>query len=133
LTRKLLLSYSVEKAEQPILMTVMKETGLAFNILYAELGPSGGEILISVEAPDEDVNRVADLFRERGVRVKELKQAIQLDRDSCFDCGACLSLCPSGALSQTEDGSVEINEDKCVYCELCVPSCPVKALRLSKL
>lgn len=132
MARKLLLSYSVQKAKEPILTSVIKDTGLAFNILYAELGAGGGEILLSIEAPDKDVNKAIELFKRRGVQVKEVKRAIQLDRDSCFDCGACLSLCPSGALYQTKDKSVELDEDKCVYCELCVPSCPVRALKLSK-
>lgn len=132
MVRKLLLSYSVQKAKEPVLTSVIKETGLELNILYAEVGARGGEILLSVDAPDKEVDRAIGLFKKKGVDVKEVKRAIQLDRDSCFDCGACVSLCPSGALYQTDDKSVELDEDKCVYCELCVPSCPVKALKLSK-
>ena len=132
MARKLLLSYSVQKAKEPILTSVIKDTGLEFNILYAELSAGGGEILVSIDAPDKDVNKAIELFEQKGVQIKEIKRAIQLDRDLCFDCGACLSLCPSGALYRTNDDSVELDEDKCVYCELCLPSCPVRALKLSK-
>lgn len=132
MTRKVLLRYSPSKVGEPILATVIKDSGIEPNILYAELSAKGGEILLSIDAPDQEVNRAIELFRQKGVEVKEIKRAIQLDRDSCFDCGTCLSLCPTGALHMTDDKTVELDEDKCVYCELCVPSCPVRALKLSK-
>ncbi len=128
----MLTKYTGERIKEPILATVIKETGLTFNILYAEFGTSGVEVLISIDAPDKAVDKVIGIFKKKGVEVKEVKRAIHLDRDACIDCGACVSLCPSGALRVLEDKSVEVDEDKCVYCELCVPSCPVKALKLSE-
>lgn len=132
MTRKVLLRYSPLKVGEPILATVIKNSGIEPNILYAELSAKGGEILLAIDAPDQETNRAIELFRQKGVEVKEIKRAIQLDRDSCFDCGACLSLCPTDALHMTDDKTVELDEDRCIYCELCVPSCPVRALKLSK-
>lgn len=132
MTRKVLLNYSAERVKEPILALSIKETGLVPNILYAEFGTKGGEILLSIDAADRDVEGFIEFFRRRGVQAKEVKHAIQLDRESCLDCGACLSLCPSGALHHTEDKTVELDESKCVYCELCIPACPARALRLSK-
>jgi NAD-dependent dihydropyrimidine dehydrogenase PreA subunit len=132
MTRKILLKYAATKTTEPILASAIRETGLLLNILYAEFSTKGGEILLAIDAPDKDVDRVIEFFKRKGINVQEIKRAIQLDRDSCFDCGACLSLCPTKALYQTDDKSVELDENKCIYCKLCVPSCPVRALKLSK-
>jgi len=131
-TKKVLLKYSAEKAGEPILASIIKETGTLLNILHAEFSVEGGEILLAIDAPEAEVNRVIELFEQKGIETKELKRAIQLDEEKCFDCGACLSLCPTGALRLTDDYSIELDEDKCIYCEICVPSCPVRALKVSK-
>ncbi len=132
MTTKVLLKYSAEKAKEPILASIIKETGTLLNILHAEFSAEGGEILLAIDAPDAEVNRIIKLFKQRGIETKELKRAIQLDEEKCFDCGACISLCPTGALRLTDDYSIELDEDKCIYCEICVPSCPVRALKISK-
>jgi len=132
MTRKVLLRYSTQKAGEPILVSVIKNTRVEPNILYAEISAKGGEILLAIDAPDKETDHAIELFRQKGVEVKEIKRAIELDHDSCFDCGTCLSLCPTGALYITDDKSVELDESKCIYCKLCVPSCPVRALRLPK-
>ncbi len=132
MTKKVLLRYSAEKVKEPILASIIKETDTLLNILHAEFSAEGGEILLAIDAPDAEVNRVIKLFEQKGIETKELKRAIQLDEEKCFDCGACISLCPTGALRLTDDYSIELDEDKCIYCEICVPSCPVRALKVSK-
>jgi NAD-dependent dihydropyrimidine dehydrogenase PreA subunit len=130
--KKVLLRYSTQRATEPILASVIKQTGVLLNILYADITSRGGEILLSIDAPEQDVEKVIGLLKQRGVEVQELKRAIQLDEEKCFSCGACLSLCPTRALRLADDYSVKLEEDKCIYCEICVPSCPVQALKISK-
>jgi NAD-dependent dihydropyrimidine dehydrogenase PreA subunit len=130
--KKVMLRYSTQRATEPILASVIKQTGVLLNILYADFTSRGGEILLAIDAPERDVKRVIGLLKQRGVEVQELKRAIQLDEEKCFSCGACLSLCPTGALRFAKDYSLELDEDKCVYCEICVPACPVGALKVLK-
>lgn len=46
----------------------------------------------------------------------------------CCGCNACLSICPTGALSSTKnsEGSfcVKVNLDKCIHCQRCTYICP---------
>lgn len=132
MTKKVLLKYSADKVKEPVLASVIKETGVLLNILYAEVSSGGGKILLSIDAPEAEIGGIIELFERKGVQVQEIKRAIELDGEKCFDCGACLSLCPTGALRLAKDYSIKLDEDKCIYCGICVPACPVRALSVSK-
>ena len=47
---------------------------------------------------------------------------------SCRDCGVCITICPQGAISKTEDGEdgleMVVDPDKCIGCGFCVGACP---------
>ena len=133
MTKKILLKYSTGKADEPIFSSVIRETDVPINILHANVGSGGGEIIVSIDAPEKNAEEAIALFRERGVEVEEIKRTINLDVDACIECGACISLCPTGALQLTDDYSIVLDEDKCVYCEACVPACPTRALKVRKL
>lgn len=129
---KILLKYSAEALDKPILAEVIRKSSAEINILHAELNATKGEILIGVEGPAEEIEKIIELFEQKGVKAEKLEHVVTLDRDVCMDCGACVSLCPTGALSIAEDYSVKLNEDKCILCEVCVPACPVRAIVVRK-
>ncbi|KUO42997.1 MAG: hypothetical protein APU95_02605 [Hadesarchaea archaeon YNP_N21] len=129
---KISLKYSLEALKKPIFAEVIRSTSAQVNILYASMDATRGEILAHVEAPPLEIDRIIQLFKERGVDAKKLERVAELDRDICMDCGACISLCPTEALHFTREYSVELNEEKCVACEACVPACPVKAIKVTK-
>jgi ferredoxin len=129
---KMLLKYSAEALDKPILAEVIRQTSAEINILHAELNARKGEILIGVEAEEGEIERMINLFRERGVDAQKLERTVELDEKTCMHCGACLSLCPTGALSMGEDYSVRLDEGKCIMCEVCVPACPVRAIKVFK-
>jgi len=131
--KKILLRYSAGKAAEPVLASVIKETGVLVNLLYADFDTKGGVILISIDAPETDVERVFEAFSKRGVEFEEIKRAVSVDQDVCVDCGACVSLCPTGALTLSKDFSLKFDEDKCVMCEICVPACPMRAIKVREL
>lgn len=46
--------------------------------------------------------------------------------DSCVACGACISECPTEAIS--EGDIYKIDADKCTDCGTCVDACPSEAI-----
>ena len=52
----------------------------------------------------------------------------------CFHCGdpACVKVCPSGALSKTENGIVAVDQDKCISCGYCHNACPFSIPSIGK-
>ena len=54
---------------------------------------------------------------------------LKVNPDLCVGCGACVPVCPFGALAMG-DTIVACNGDLCTGCGACVPVCPVNALSL---
>ncbi len=53
---------------------------------------------------------------------------LQVDKDKCLRCGACVDCCPACILTLGEDGPECIVEHGCMACGHCVAICPVGAL-----
>ncbi len=57
--------------------------------------------------------------------------AVELNVEGCTLCLACVSACPTGALSaDTERPMLRFAEDACVQCGLCKATCPEKVITL---
>ncbi len=54
---------------------------------------------------------------------------LQIDRALCIGCGACVDVCPFGALRLDEQEIATVN-DNCTACGACVEECPTEALSL---
>ena len=52
--------------------------------------------------------------------------AMIVDKETCVGCGACVAICPVGAIS-LED-KAHIDADSCIGCGACVNACPVGAI-----
>jgi len=53
---------------------------------------------------------------------------LDINREECTGCGACVSVCPFGALSLVDN--IAVADDKCTACGACLDVCPVSALSL---
>jgi Fe-S-cluster-containing hydrogenase component 2 len=47
---------------------------------------------------------------------------------TCTQCGVCISICPTEAISRNKAGIVVIDKAKCVGCLSCVGFCPEEAM-----
>jgi ferredoxin len=55
---------------------------------------------------------------------------IKVNKFKCGYCGACVSVCPPGALELVETW-IEA-EDSCTSCGICAKICPVGAIEVSR-
>jgi len=126
---RVLLRFSREIVDQPITSQIILEQGAPINILSAHINQQGGEILADI--PSTHAEKAIKAFRERGVTV-DVRKLIEVDDEKCFDCGACVSLCPVNAITLDKDLSVVFDENKCIgtTCRTCVDACPTRAIRV---
>jgi len=54
---------------------------------------------------------------------------VKVNRYKCGYCGACVSVCPTGAIELIETWIVV--DDTCINCGICSRLCPVGALEVS--
>jgi ferredoxin len=62
-----------------------------------------------------------------GDRMME-RQKVWIDVARCTGCGACVQVCPVGAMSLV-DGKASVDEEACTGCEACVDACPEGAIQ----
>jgi ferredoxin len=125
---RLKLIYSHGNVMRPILAEAIVKTGVLINILEAKVTPQSAEMVI--EVTEEKREEIIDFLRNSGVKVKQISKFIELDRDRCISCGACVSPCPVEAIKQDKDWQVHFNESKCIGCRLCIPACPLRVIEV---
>ncbi|MBQ7021682.1 MAG: electron transfer flavoprotein subunit alpha [Phascolarctobacterium sp.] len=52
--------------------------------------------------------------------------AMIVDKETCVGCGACVAICPVGAISLEDKACIDA--DSCIGCGACVNACPVGAI-----
>lgn len=68
------------------------------------------------------------LCYNKGVTKEELRMPVTISKDTCIGCGACVGVCPVGALSMDADSKSQCDEGICIDCGACVACCPVEAI-----
>ncbi len=53
---------------------------------------------------------------------------LNINEETCIGCGACIDVCPFGALTLVN--GLAVVDDKCTACGACLDECPVEALSL---
>ena len=130
-SEKLILNFPKKVVTKPIVYHVVKDFDLEFNILRAEITPNlEGKMLIEIKGNAEKIKECKNFLEGQGVQISEATQEITLDKELCVNCGVCVSLCFSSALSINKDTlKIDFDKNKCVLCGICLNSCPVNALK----
>jgi len=57
---------------------------------------------------------------------------IEIDRDLCIGCGACVAVCPTGTIALVE-GKAAVSEEESIFCGHCEAVCPQAAIRVTAI
>ena len=132
MTKRIVLHFPHKLVEQPIVYKLVKDYNLEFNILKAFVNPQEeGLLVLELKGEDKDFNCGLEYLKSLGVEIQPLGQDVVRNEDKCTHCGACVSICPTGALAiDPMTHKVNFYEDKCIACELCVKACPTHAMEI---
>ncbi|RLI92516.1 MAG: [Fe-S]-binding protein [Candidatus Altiarchaeales archaeon] len=130
---KYLLKFPSDVVDSPIIASTVLETGILVNILRAKVDYDEGTIVISILGNEREQRKVVDALIKKGIEVSKLEKNIANDVSRCINCGACIALCPTNAISFTEDWSIKVEGDKCIRCGACVEACPLRSLSIQEI
>jgi L-aspartate semialdehyde sulfurtransferase ferredoxin len=124
------LRFPPEKTNKPV-VALLVSYGLTFNILKASVSPGKtGKIILELTGSEEDIKRGIEFLKREGITVKVFTDSVMRYQEKCIHCGACTSVCPSGALSMDPDTwELKFDLDMCMLCGHCVSACPARAIR----
>ena len=131
-TKRLVLDFPPHLIDQPVTYQLITEYQLKVNILRANITPrEWGRLVIEASGKTKDLDAGLKFASDLGVEVRPLAQEVRWREDRCIECSACVSICPTGALSVSRpEMRVSFDHDKCIACELCVPTCPYEAMAI---
>ena len=133
LSKKVIFTFSPQNVERPVTYQLIKKYNLWVNILQAKFEPSlGGKLVLELKGDEEQIKEGLNFVSQIGVKVELLEQEVLWDEKKCIDCGACVSICPTGALALDKvTYELKLNYEKCIVCGNCVEACPLGAIKVT--
>ncbi len=127
---KMGLSFPPEKADKSV-VTNLVHYGLSFNILKAYISPGKtGTIIMELTGSDESIDKSLAYLDGEGISVYVYTDSVIRYEEKCIHCGACTSVCPSGALVMNRlTWELEFDMEECLLCGHCVKACPARAIK----
>lgn len=134
-SKKIVIRYTPEVVQEPVIYQLVKKYDLVFNILKARIFPRReGVIVLELSGSKDNFDHGIRFLKEMGLKVEPLSKSVSQNFDKCVHCGACTAFCPTGALSFEEKTSkVIFDPEKCNGCEICVSACPIRAMEINLL
>lgn len=132
ISRRIVLHFSKRLVDRPIVYRLVKDYNLGFNILKAQFTQEAeGLMVLEISGEQKDYDKGIKYLTDNGVRIQSLSQDVIRNEERCTHCGACITVCPTGAFEIAPlTRQVNFDNEKCVACELCIKSCPPRAMEL---
>lgn len=129
-SKRIVLTFPHKLVNQPIVYKLVKDYDLVFNILQAKITPEEeGLLVLELKGKKENYAQGVKYLTDLGVKIQPLAKDVTRDESRCTHCGACVAVCPVGALYlDAKTMKIIFDSEKCIACELCVKACPPRAM-----
>jgi formate hydrogenlyase subunit 6/NADH:ubiquinone oxidoreductase subunit I len=130
--KRIILRFTKNTIDKPIVYHLAKDFDLVYNILRANVSPRAESMMaMEIEGDEANFARGVEYLKEWNISIEPIEQDINRSEQRCVHCGMCTAVCATQALDiDRETMQVKFDYDRCVACELCVKVCPVKAMNV---
>ena len=98
ISKRIVMHFSKKVVESPIVCRLAKDFDLEFNIIRASISPEEeGLLILELIGERAEYDRGIRFLVETGVKIESLDQNVIRNSERCTDCGACVTICPTGA------------------------------------
>jgi len=131
-TKKIVLRFPRRLVQRPIVYRLVKDYNLELNILKASISPEEeGLLVLELKGDQKEYDKGIDFLIKTGVKIQSLSQDVTRNEVRCTNCGACITVCPTGAFKlELPARGVIFDNEKCIACGLCITACPPRAMEV---
>ena len=131
-SKRIVLHFPRSCVDQPIIYHLVKDYGLMLNILKASISPNEeGLLVLELSGERENYEKGVRYLVDIGISIQPLSRDINRNDARCTHCGACVTVCPSGAfVVESPSRKIKFLDKKCVVCGLCIRACPPRAMEM---
>jgi ferredoxin len=132
ISRKIVLHFPRRLVDRPLVYHLIKDYNLEFNILKAQVTPAEeGLMVLELKGKQEDYDKGIAYLKDAGVIIDSLSQNVTRNEQRCTHCGACITICPTGAFElDPVTRKTRFLDKKCIVCGLCIKGCPPRAMEV---
>jgi NAD-dependent dihydropyrimidine dehydrogenase PreA subunit len=131
-SKRIVLRFPKRMVDRPIIYRLVKDYDLEFNILKASITPEQeGLMVLELKGNQTEYDKGIEFLIKAGVKIQSLSQDVTRNEERCTHCGACVTVCPTGAFRlDPKTRMVIFDNEKCIACGLCIPACPPRAMEV---
>ncbi len=131
-SKRIVLHFPKDLVGEPVMSRLVLQYGLECNILKASITPRQvGIMVLGLKGRNKDYREAIEYLKSLQVTVQPLSQDVTRNADRCNECGACVTICPTDALTRDPvTREVKFDKNACIGCELCIPACPMQAMEV---